>query len=238
MRQTEVRKFMRNRCKLILTTLFSTLLCTPVAATADDLNSVLAKLNEASTKFHSTSAEFVFDTEQIDPVPDTDIQKGIVYYERTGKSFQMTAHIREHNKRPTREGYAYAGGILRSFDGNQMHVYQAAKWESYLMLGFGASGTELTDKWNVKYLGAGMIDGKKVQQLELVAKDPEVRKTITKITIWVDAERGVSLQQRFDEGPSMYRVCKYSNIKVNQSLPSNAFDLKADMSSSRSSAGR
>ena len=30
---------------------------------------------------------------------------------------------------------------------------QAEKYESYLMLGFGASGNDLADKWTIKYLG-------------------------------------------------------------------------------------
>ena len=31
----------------------------------------------------------------------------------------------------------------------------AAKYESCFMLGFGASGKELEDKWDIKYLGHG-----------------------------------------------------------------------------------
>jgi outer membrane lipoprotein-sorting protein len=65
-------------------------------------------------------------------------------------------------------------------------------------------------------------------KLELVAKDPAVRKNIPLVTIWVDAERGVSLKQVFDEGPGQYRVSVYFNIKVNQPLPANAFTLKTD----------
>ncbi len=49
---------------------------------AQDLNSVLAKLDAAATNFHSTSANFEFDSYQTDPVPDTDVQKGTVYYDR------------------------------------------------------------------------------------------------------------------------------------------------------------
>lgn len=195
---------------------------------ADDLKSVLAKLDASAAQFHNTSADFVFDTEMTDPVPDTDIQKGTVYYQRTGDAFQMAAHIEQHNNRPASSTYAFAGGVLRFRDGDQVHVYQASKWESYLVLGFGAKGSDLTQKWDVKYVGPATIDGKKTQQLELVAKDPQVRKTISKVTIWVDTERAVSLQQRFDESTG-YRICKYTNFKVNGSLPSKAFDLKSSI---------
>lgn len=201
------------------------LLPAQAAFAAEDLKSVLAKLDAAAKQFHSTSADFVFDTEMTDPVPDTDIQKGVVYYQRDAQAFQMAAHIHQHNSGPASATYTFTKGVLRYRDGDQVHVYQASQWESYLVLGFGAGGTELAKKWDVKYVGPATVDGKPTQQLELVAKDPQVRKTITKVTLWVDTERAVSLQQRFDEANG-YRICKYSNIKVNSSLPGKAFDLK------------
>jgi outer membrane lipoprotein-sorting protein len=93
------------------------------------------------------------------------------------------------------------------------------------MLGFGASGKDLEQKWEIKYLGPETLDGVKTEQLELIAKDAEVRKNIPKVTVWVDADRGVSLKQVFDEGPGQYRVSVYFNIKVNQALPADAFIL-------------
>ena len=64
---------------------------------AQDLKTVLAKLDTAAANFHSTSADFQFDSYQTDPVPDKDTQKGVVYYERSGNNFQMAAHINEDN---------------------------------------------------------------------------------------------------------------------------------------------
>lgn len=202
------------------------LLAAPLSAKADDLQSVLDRLNVASKKFHSLSASVVFDTETQDPVPDTDIQKGVAYYQRDGNNFKMAAHFRERNGHPSTAAYNINGGAIHFFDGTEVHTYDASKWQSYLILGFGASGSELADKWNIKYIGSSMLDGVNVAQLELVAKDPAVRKTISKITIWIDPDRGISLKQRFDESASVYRICTYTDIKLNVSLPKNAFDLK------------
>ena len=104
---------------------------------------------------------------------------------------------------------------------------QAGKYESYLMLGFGASGHNLQEKWTIAYLGAEVIDGIKTDKLELVARDPAVRKNIPKVTIWLDTARAVSLKQVFDEGEGQSRVCYYTNIKVNQPLPKGAFSFAA-----------
>ncbi len=201
------------------------------AFAADDLQSVLHKLDAAARNFRSTAADFTFDTEQLVPVPDTDIQKGTVYYQRSGNAFKMAAHIGEINGRQIVRVYAYSGGQLALFDKPTDQVTRFAKasrFESYLMLGFGASGTDLQQKWDIKYLGAESVAGVSTAKLELVAKDPEVRKLITKVTLWIDTNRAVSLKQRFDEGPSTYRICTYSNFKMNQSLPGDAFSFKTD----------
>lgn len=205
---------------------------TATAAPADDrLQQTLHKLDVAAAKFQSTAAEFQFDSYQTDPVPDKDTQKGVIYYERKGKSFQMAAHIREANGRPAAKTYTMTGGVFRLLDEklNQVTTFaRASKFESYLMLGFGASGHDLSDKWEIKDLGQETLDGIKVEKLDLVARDAEVRKSLPKVTLWMDLERGLSIKQVFDEGAGQSRVSVYFNIKMNQPLPSDAFALKTN----------
>ncbi len=205
------------------------------AAPGDEKDRVLRRLDAVAANFHSTSADFQFDSYLTDPIPDQETQKGTVYYERKAGSFQMAAHIKETNRKPTPKMYIYSDGKLRLVE-PMIHqvttIAKAAKYESYLMLGFGASGKDLEQKWEIKYLGTDtLIDGQtkvKTEMLELIAKDPEVRKMFPKITIWVDLARGVSLKQVFDEGQGQTRVSVYFNIKVDQPLPSDAFSFKTD----------
>lgn len=203
-----------------------------VAVHAQDVNSVLASLDASSARFKSTAADFEFDSVQTDPIPDKDVQKGKIYFERTGSSFQMAAHIDQINGKPVPKIYTYAKGVFKLWEGgslNQVTTFaKASKFESYLMLGFGASGKELSDKWNVTYAGSETLDGVKTEKLELVAKDPEVRKNLPKVTVWMDTDRAISLKQVFDEGPGQYRVSVYFNVKVNQPLPGDAFTFKTD----------
>jgi outer membrane lipoprotein-sorting protein len=155
-----------------------------------------------------------------------------VYYERTGKNFRMAAHIRENDRKPVVKVFSLVNGEFKLFEGgniNQVTSYsKAGQFESYLMLGFGASGKDLEEKWEIKYLGPETVDNVKTEKLELVAKDAAVRKNIPKVTVWMDVERGISLKQVFDEGPGQYRVCVYFNIKMNQPLPADAFTFKTD----------
>jgi outer membrane lipoprotein-sorting protein len=207
----------------------------PAAQNAKEKDAVLRQLDAAAANFHSTEAEFEFDSVETDPIYDKDVQKGTVYYERKGGAFQMAAHIREVNGKPAPKVYTYSNGVFKLFEGgiDQVTVYsKLSKYESYLMLGFGASGKDLEQKWEITYLGSETLqDGKasvKTAKLELVAKDPTVRKNLPKVTIWVDPERGVSLKQVFDEGPGQYRISVYFDIKVNQPLPADAFTFKTD----------
>jgi outer membrane lipoprotein-sorting protein len=214
----------------------------PATPNEKEKDKVLRRLDEAAKNFHSTEADFEFDTIQTDPIYDKDVQKGTVYYERKGTAFQMAAHINtingkplEINGKPAPKVYTYSSGIFRLFEPglNQVTTFSKLnKYESYLMLGFGASGKDLEEKWDIKYLGQDtLMEGKvgvKTEMLELVAKDPEIRKSLPKVTVWIDPERGVSLKQIFDEGPGQYRVSLYFNIKVNQPLPADAFTLKTN----------
>jgi len=78
------------------------------------------------------------------------------------------------------------------------------------------------------YLGSEMMNGVKVAKLDLIAKDPEALKVLKKVTIWIDPERDVSLKQYFDEGQGQSRTVTYSKIKVNETLPGDAFTFKTD----------
>jgi outer membrane lipoprotein-sorting protein len=196
-----------------------------------DLERVLHKLDEAAVNFHSTSADFEFDSYETDPVPDKDVQKGTVYYERKGSAFQMAAHIREVNGKPVSKIMAYSNGSIKLYEKllNQVTTFsKLSQYESWFMLGFGASGKDLAAKWEIKYLGSETLDGVKTEKLEMVAKDPAVRKNVRKVTVWMDTEKGVSLKQVFDQGATLSRVSVYFNIKVNQPLPPDAFTFKTD----------
>jgi outer membrane lipoprotein-sorting protein len=218
--------------KLVLTAAIALVLMPGrMALAAENLQSVLHRLDAAAADFHSTSAEFEFDSVQTEPVPDKDVQKGVVYYERKGNAFQMGVHIRNENGKPVPKVMVVSRGVFKLYEKliNQVTTSsKVSKYESYLMLGFGASGKELEERWNIRYLGSETLDGIKTEKLELVAKDPQVLKLFPKVTIWIDPERGVSLKQVFDEGPGQYRVCVYFGFKTNQPLPGSAFTFETD----------
>ena len=201
------------------------------AFAADPLQTVLRKLDAAAANFRTASADFEFDSIATVPIYDKDVQRGNVYYKRDPKNSQMAAHINEINGRPVPKVVVSSGGTIKLFEKNVNQVTILTKfsqYQSWFMLGFGASGKELEEKWDIKYLGTEKIDGITTDKLEMTAKDPVVRKNILKLTLWMDSDRGVSVQQLFDQGQGQTRTCRYMNIKVNQSLPSDAFTFKTN----------
>jgi hypothetical protein len=95
--------------KLVVAALMAVLLLAARAASATPAeekakDAVLRRLDVAAANFHSTSADFEFDSVTTDPIPDKDVQKGTVYYERKGNSFQMAAHIETRERQNCVEG--------------------------------------------------------------------------------------------------------------------------------------
>jgi outer membrane lipoprotein-sorting protein len=203
------------------------------AVSAQDLQSVLNRLDAASAKFHTTSADVEFIGAQTTPIPDTtEDQKGAVYYKRDGSTFQMGVHIETDLGQPSPKVVVCCiANSIKLYDKLQDQVRTLSKlsqYEDWFMLGFGASGKELAAKWNIKYDGTETVDGVKTEKLELVPKDPKVLQKLPKVILWMDADRGISLKQYFDEGDGQSRTCHYTNIKVNQSLPKDAFTFTTD----------
>lgn len=201
------------------------------AFAADDLERVLSELDKAAANFRTTSADFKADSVMTDPIPQTDTQTGAIYFQRKGSDFQIGMHIAEANAKPVPKTIVVAGGVFKMYEKmiDQLTVSKnAGKYEGYLSLAFGASGKDLADKWNITYQGSEALDGVKTEKLSMEPKDPAVLKYIPKAVVWVDASRGVALKQYFDQGSGQSRTCTYTNIKVNQKLPSDAFTIKTD----------
>jgi len=78
----------------------------------------------------------------------------------------------------------------------------------------------------VKFLGSETANAVQAEKLELIPKSVRLRNNIARIWLWIDPARGVSVQQQFFEPSGDYRLAKYSDIRINQKLPDNAFKLK------------
>ena len=189
---------------------------------------ILSQMDQTAANFRTTQAAFVWDQYQ-KVVDEHDIQKGMVYFRRVGNEIQMAAEISD----PTSPK-----SVL--FTDSKVEVYQPridqvtryntgkdrATVEGFLVLGFGGSGRDMLKSFEVSYIGPEKVDGIDTAKLELVPKSVKARGTFDHIWLWVDAARGVSVQQELFEPSGDYRLAKYSDIQLNQKIPEAAFKLK------------
>jgi outer membrane lipoprotein-sorting protein len=184
-------------------------------------------MDEAAANFHSTQADFVWDQYQ-KVVDETDTQKGTVYYRRSGTQIEMMAEIKE----PDRKFVLFKDGKLQVYQPKieQVLVYPTSgkgDIESYLVLGFGGSGQDLTRAFDVTYTGEETVGGIATDRLQLIPKSEKVRNNyFAKAVLWIDLARGISVQQQFFQTQGDYRLAKYSAIKVNAKIGNDVFQLK------------
>lgn len=197
------------------------------------LDKVLAQMDTASTKFRSARAEFQWDQfERV--VSATDTQTGVIYFQRSGSSTKMAVDVETADGQPSKKTIVYSGGVLKFYQPqiNQMTIIDARnkqnQYESYLTLGFGGSGTDLKQNWNITYQGAEKIDGIDTTKLDLVSKSADVRNNFSHVTIWVDPTRAISLKQIFFEPSGDIRTAYYRDIEYNKKVPSSVFKIKTN----------
>jgi outer membrane lipoprotein-sorting protein len=189
------------------------------------LEKLLAQMDETAANFRALQANFVWE-QYTKVVEDKDYQKGTIYYRRQGKGIEMMADITDPQK-----AVLFRDGKVQVAQPNVgVTTYEAGKnretVESFLVLGFGGSGHDLVQQFDVKYLGVETVDGVKTAKLELVSKSDRVRKVFDKIWLWIDPARGISLQQQFFEPSSgNYRLATYTNVQFKQKIDDSVFKL-------------
>jgi outer membrane lipoprotein-sorting protein len=193
---------------------------------APSLDSVLKKMDATAASFHTAQADFEWDQYQ-KVVDETDTQKGTVYYRKAGNEIEMMAEI----KQPDARFVLYKEGKLQIYQPKieQVMVFSAgsnrSEMESYLVLGFGGSGQDLTKTYDVTYLSAETIDNIATAKLQLIPKSEKVRNYFSKAFLWIDLSRGISVQQQFLQGQGDYRLAKYS-VRVPAKIGNDVFQLK------------
>jgi outer membrane lipoprotein-sorting protein len=193
---------------------------------AASLEGVLRKMDEAAANFRSTQADFVWDQYQ-KVVDEHDTQKGTVYYRRAGKEIEMMAEIKE----PDPKFVLYKDGKLQVYQPKieQVIVYPTAgqsEIEGYLVLGFGGSGQDLKKSFEVSYLGEEVVGGIATGELQLIPKSEKFRNNVSKILLWIDLSRGISVQQQFFQSQGDNRMAKYSSVRLNGKMGNEVFQLK------------
>jgi outer membrane lipoprotein-sorting protein len=198
-------------------------------AQGQDLDSILKKMDAAAANFHSAEANFVWEQYQR-VVSETDTETGTVFYRRNGDDIEMMAEV----KSPDHKFVLYKNAKLQVYQPSidQVMEYSTganrSEIESYLVLGFGGSGQDLVKSFDVTYVGQEAVDNKSTGELQLIPKSEKIRNNFSKIFLWIDLNRGISVQQRFEQPQGDWRVTKYTDVRIPAKIGDNVFQLKTD----------
>jgi outer membrane lipoprotein-sorting protein len=84
----------------------------------------------------------------------------------------------------------------------------------------------LKKSFDVSLVGEENIDGIATEELQLVPKSDKLRNNFSKILLWIDMSRGISVQQEFTQTQGDYRLAKYSDIRMPAKIGNDVFQLK------------
>jgi outer membrane lipoprotein-sorting protein len=212
----------------------------PSSSSASGLDAALKKMDAVAATFHSAQAEFEWDTYEkvIDEVDD--VETGSIFYRKNGSGLEMMAEVKKagptlQEQKPEPKYVLFNAGKVQMYQPkiNQVTQFDLGKnrseFESYIVLGFGGSGQDLKKAFDVTAVDPQTISVPNTVQMQLVPKSDKVRNTYSKIYLWIDLNKGVSVQQQFFQPQGNYRLAKYSDIEVNgKKIPDEIFKLKTN----------
>lgn len=194
-------------------------------------------MDAAAASFYAMQADFEWDRYErvIDEVDD--VQTGTVYYRRNGKDIDMKIDVKNEGDspktlKPQPKFVLLTGGKISIYLPTPDQLTpcdlgkNASDFQSYLAIGFGSSGQDMVKAFDVTYVGPETINGVATGQLRLIPKSDRVRGHFKEILLWIDLDRGISVQQKFTEPQGNYRLAKYSSIRMKDKLNDDIFRLK------------
>jgi len=207
--------------------LLSVLWLVPVsqAQSQPTLDQVFAKMDEVAKAFKSTQAD-IERTKVTLIVNDKDVANGKLYYVRRGNEPRLKIEL----SKPMLQYLLIDKAKLQLYTPNLKQVQEASLGghsntvEQFMALGFGQSSQDLKKNYQVNLAGEETVDGKKTAILDLAPKNPTMG--IKSVRMWMDEQKGVSVQVKATETSGDYTLFKYSNIKLNANISDSTFDLK------------
>lgn len=197
------------------------------AASSDPLDNILHTMDQAAASFRTAQADFVWTTfnSVANDIVGTD--KGKIYFRRSGKDTEMAADVTS----PAPKQIVFTGGKIQVYQPaiGQIDTYDSGthreEFETFLVLGFGSSGSEIRKSFEAKYIGEEKIGTADTAKIELTPLSEKVKQQFPKIDLWIDVQNGLSLRQQLWQTGGDYRLADYSHIQLNKKLPDN-FKLK------------
>jgi outer membrane lipoprotein-sorting protein len=185
---------------------------------AENTETVLARMDEASLTFKSVSAN-VRMTVYTKVIDEKDVQTGTLQMQRpNGKGTRALLKLSGGNDDHV---VFLIDNIVRVYTPKLKIIqdYDVGKssdlLSQFLLLGFGSSGKELLQSYDVNNAGTENISGQETTHLVLLPKSPKVKEKLGKVEMWIPVGESYPCQQQFFEPNGNYRITLYSDVEIN-----------------------
>ncbi len=203
---------------------------------ADSLESVLERMDRTAASFRTFSADLrsVAHTAVID---EDDVTTGTILVKRANRGMDMLMELT--TPAPDRKSIAIHGQRaeiyypkMKTIEEYDISRYRAL-FDQFLLIGFGTSGKELAQAYNMKVLGSDQVAGLQATRLELVPKSTEVLKNLKKLELWIPESGDYPVQQKFYLAAGDYKLATYTNVRNNPPLSDSDLKLRAPRDAKR-----
>ena len=187
-------------------------------AAAQSLPEILARMDKEAPNFHAISADIDMKT-YTEVLRDTTDEKGTLKMQRLGPN-DVRAIIDFSRGSDARViGFLEKVVVIYYPNLKQYQEYPVGRnsdvLNQFLLLGFGSSGRELAQRYDITDEGQEKVAGQDTTKLLLIPKDSKVLERLAKAEIWIPAAAAYPVQQQFYEPSKNYRLVQYTNTILN-----------------------
>jgi outer membrane lipoprotein-sorting protein len=186
---------------------------------ADDLSDILQRMDQASTVFHSMTADLKMVTYTA-ILDDKTTENGSLEMVKEKNGTEAVVNFTGSSARTI--GFFNKQIQLYTPKLSLIQIYKLAKGgkflEQFLLLGFGASGKDLAKSYNIQLGGTEQVNGQSASKLVLTPKEAGVKEQISQAEIWIPANSGYPVQQKFYNSSGNYHLVTYTNFQLNPQL--------------------
>jgi outer membrane lipoprotein-sorting protein len=196
---------------------------------AEDLQTILARMDDAALTFKAITAD-VRTTSFTKVIDETAVQNGKLTMQRQkGKGTRAILDFSSEND----------SRIIWLFNNTVRFYYPKLKLyqdidvgkssdvlNQFLLLGFGSSGKELMESYEITSAGTETISGQEATKLMLEPKSPHAKETLIKVEVWVPQGTAYPIQQQFFKPSGNFVTVLYSNTKLNPPIKGGTLEFK------------
>ncbi len=208
-------------------------LAAPLNRGADNLEDILAKMDQAASRFTGLSAQISKTTATV-VINEKTTESGGFFIQKDKKGYKVMTELRE----PEKTSILVKGDKVSVYHPsiNQEEEYRIGSHrellDSLLLLGFGGGGHDLLKSYTVT-LGAS--DDRNVK-LDLIPKGSLV-KDITKVELWLSPDTWAPARQRFTQPTKDYVDVVYTAVVLGPQADSK-FEQKMNSKTKHVQPGR